>query len=284
MNKAKRTLGVMLGGIGVALGLVVAATAQKDLGEQGSAEWHEEESRVAPMAEPSQPSTTGIAVVELFTSEGCSSCPPADRNLARLAEKFAGNKSPVFLLAYHVDYWNDLGWVDRFSAQEFSLRQREYAKVLSEHSVYTPQMVVNGRWGFNGADRELSDDAIADALADKESAAFQLTIDVSTQSQKLVATYRASNPSFSFAEDSPYILHVATVLDQDKSQVTSGENAGLDLSHVWVVRQLSSTPLTQGRGALAIDEKRIQKGRTKLVAFVQEKQSRRIVGATAISL
>ncbi|MEO6849831.1 MAG: DUF1223 domain-containing protein, partial [Mucilaginibacter sp.] len=92
----------------------------------------------------------GFAVVELFTSEGCSSCPPADAVVAKV-QKESANK-PVYILAYHVDYWNRLGWKDVFSSPEYSARQNQYAHWLKLSSVYTPQVVVNGRTEFVGSE------------------------------------------------------------------------------------------------------------------------------------
>src|ERR1700709_1440967 len=83
----------------------------------------------------------GFAVIELFTSEGCSSCPPADALVARVQKE--SNDKPVYILAFHVDYWNHLGWKDAFSSAEYSERQNQYARWLKLSSVYTPQIVVN---------------------------------------------------------------------------------------------------------------------------------------------
>src|ERR1700712_5296387 len=88
----------------------------------------------------------GFAVIELFTSEGCSSCPPADAVIAKV-EKESADK-PIYILAFHVDYWNRLGWKDVFSSAAYSARQNQYAQWLNLSSVYTPQVVVNGRTEF----------------------------------------------------------------------------------------------------------------------------------------
>jgi hypothetical protein len=92
----------------------------------------------------------GFAVIELFTSEGCSSCPPADELVARV-EKESGGK-PIYILAYHGDYWNRLGWRDAFSSLEYSARQNQYAEWLNFSSVYNPQIVVNGPMEFVGSE------------------------------------------------------------------------------------------------------------------------------------
>src|SRR3954452_5453128 len=90
-----------------------------------------------------------FAVIELFTSEGCSSCPPADELVSRLLSE---NKQNIYILSFHVDYWNRLGWKDSFSDPAFSARQKQYANYLSLDGVYTPQIVVNGEHQFVGSD------------------------------------------------------------------------------------------------------------------------------------
>src|SRR5476651_2422634 len=99
---------------------------------------------------PSKANNQRFAVVELFTSEGCSSCPPADEAIAKLQKE--SNGKPVYILAFHVDYWNRLGWKDVFSNADYSERQNEYAKYLRLESVYTPQVVVNGKKEFVGSE------------------------------------------------------------------------------------------------------------------------------------
>jgi hypothetical protein len=100
----------------------------------------------------------GAVLIELFTSEGCSSCPPADRLLEKLA---AENNDKVYVLSFHVDYWNYIGWKDPFSQARFSQRQRNYARQFSLESIYTPQMVVNGVAEFVGSDEQKLRAAIA---------------------------------------------------------------------------------------------------------------------------
>ncbi|MEO7766220.1 MAG: DUF1223 domain-containing protein, partial [Ferruginibacter sp.] len=103
----------------------------------------------------------GFAVVELFTSEGCSSCPPADEAIGEL---LARNTDNIYVLSYHVDYWNRLGWKDVFSKAEFSSRQRQYASHFSSEGIYTPQVIVNGATEFVGSDKSKLNDAISNNL------------------------------------------------------------------------------------------------------------------------
>src|SRR5215204_4808968 len=119
----------------------------------------------------SQPAETQIAagnrpavLVELFTSEGCSSCPPADRNLTFLEKQQPVTKADVITLAFHVDYWDRLGWKDRFSSPLYSRRQEIYAQALKLDSNYTPQMIVDGRREFVGSDSGRASKEIEEAI------------------------------------------------------------------------------------------------------------------------
>lgn len=102
----------------------------------------------SPLPSWAEPSVARPGVVELFTSQGCSSCPPADANLAEFAQR-----DDVIALAYHIDYWDYLGWSDTLASPENTQRQHDYATALGQRSVYTPQAVINGRQHVNGADK-----------------------------------------------------------------------------------------------------------------------------------
>jgi len=138
-----------------ALGIVaVAAVAMGAGGEQGR--------DVAP--EPGKIARQGPVVVELFTSQGCSSCPPADRLLSRL-KRDPGLAGAVIPLAFHVDYWNHLGWSDPFSSPLWSLRQQDYAHAFRSNRIYTPQLVINGRTECVGSEESTVMRRIREALA-----------------------------------------------------------------------------------------------------------------------
>src|SRR5438034_9672572 len=107
-------------------------------------------------------------LVELFTSEGCSSCPPADELLAKLVAEQPVEKAQIIALAFHVDYWNKLGWPDRFSSPKFTQRQYDYATFFGGNRVYTPQMIVDGKAEFVGSDSKKAQAALhADAAQPK---------------------------------------------------------------------------------------------------------------------
>ena len=167
-------------------------------------------------------------MVELFTSEGCSSCPPADETLAAIAALAERDGQRVYALELHVDYWNDLGWIDPFSSPAYSERQRAYAEAFGLRGIYTPQMVVNGHEEFVGSRGYLARDAITRALA--------------TPAKVRVAVHatRGSAPTlirvaYDVGPTEPVDLHLAVAIDRAETRVTRGENANQLLKHRHVV-------------------------------------------------
>jgi hypothetical protein len=180
----------------------------------------------------------GFAVVELFTSEGCSSCPPADALLGDLVQSGGG---ALYALAFHVDYWDELGWKDRFASAANTERQRAYARSFAERGLYTPQMIVNGTDEFTGSDRSRAHTTIAHALG--RPAPVSLSIDV-------LPTERSSVSIAYHAQGAPggAVLNVAVVQRTTSSQVKAGENAGRVLHHTNVVEAFVATPLATSEG------------------------------------
>jgi len=167
-------------------------------------------------------------VVELFTSEGCSSCPPADLLLTRLSEKQSIVGVEIIALSEHVDYWNRLGWRDPFSSAELTARQQRYAEVFGTDRVYTPQMVVDGRTEFVGSDAARADRVIADA-ARQPKAAVRLSL-----AQGRLQIRVAPLPRRGVSAD----VLLAITENSLESNVSRGENAGRRLRHIAVVRRL----------------------------------------------
>ena len=176
--------------------------------------------------------TSGFAVLELFTSEGCSSCPAADALLAKIRNQ-SGNR-PVFVLAYHVDYWNRLGWKDQFSDPAFSQRQYQYSQQLGAE-VYTPQLVVNGRSECIGSDESAIDRKVEKALSGHSN--LKLDLSGTLQQGKARIKYQIQgNPGASQ-------LVLAIVQRDAVSTVRAGENKGRTLAHAQIVRNLQSFDL-----------------------------------------
>jgi len=179
---------------------------------------------VALAAEPTQ---RVPVLAELFTSEGCSSCPPADLLLMELDRKQPVRKAQIIVLSEHVDYWNRLGWSDPFSSAQFSARQTAYSQALKSE-VYTPQLVIDGSEQFVGSDA-------GEILAAITRAASRPKIPV-----KIVAAQRdGSEAMVSLSvEGVTGDLWVALADEHDESSVKRGENSGRKLAHVAVVRNL----------------------------------------------
>jgi hypothetical protein len=182
----------------------------------------------------------GFAVLELFTSEGCSSCPAADALLARVQAE-AGDR-PVYVLAYHVDYWNRLGWKDIFSDPQYSNRQYQYSRWLSGE-VYTPQVVVNGRSEYVGSDESALRKAINDQLNTAAPASLTLTGQVNANTLDLQYSVTGNTGKSK--------LLIAVVQKHAVSQVKAGENEGRTLSHAQIVRQLETIDWKTGKQGTA---------------------------------
>ena len=172
-------------------------------------------------------------LVELFTSEGCSSCPPADALLRRFAEEQPVAGAQVIALEFHVDYWNGLGWPDRFSSPAFTARQRDYVQAMDLRGGYTPQMVVNGRAEFVGSDEAAARSAIADA------AHAPLSVITIERLPAPPATVKALRLRVTSPSKGAGILYAALSETGLESAVGRGENAGRQLRHAAVVRTLA---------------------------------------------
>ncbi len=171
---------------------------------------------------------TAPVVVELFTSEGCSSCPPADAVLLALSRQPYLNGTPLILLGEHVDYWNYIGWTDRFSAKQFSQRQSDYARDFHLASVYTPQMVIDGQGQFVGNDRADVNHKIAAAAKVPKPA--QVTVQWEGSSQLRINVQSGGTTRA--------LLLLAVTEDGLSTHVGTGENDGQTLHHAAVVREL----------------------------------------------
>ena len=209
-----------------------------------------------------------VAVLELFTSEGCSSCPPADNLLPQLAKL----DSNVIPLSFHVDYWNRLGWTDPFSSSEYSERQRDYSRQFNLESVYTPQLIINGEYELVGSSRAKAESTIKNAL--KEKATLRLTVEnVKLNNGKL---------SFSVSLEGEFKktdLLAALVQKQAVMNVKAGENSGAKLSHTNVVRSfVKQTASSKNEFELTIPEN-LKNNQWQLVIYAQQKNDLKISGA-----
>jgi hypothetical protein len=220
-------------------------------------------------------------LVELFTSEGCSDCPPADA----LLEKLIAGQPNVIGLGQHVDYWDRFGWKDRFSSAALTNRQRQYAAHFNTESIYTPQMVVDGRVEFVGSDAAAATRAIARAVAASHGI-VALTVDDTGPSLAVKVTATDLPPPG--RGDRAEII-VAVTEDHLRSDVSSGENHGRVLAHTAVVRHMAAIGQAGGDGsASARADIPVGAGwkrdALKIVAFVQQQRGRAILASAAVEL
>jgi hypothetical protein len=196
-----------------------------------------------------QSATHRVPVLEVYTSEGCSSCPPADRWLSALPRRGVSPDTAV-LLAFHVDYWNGLGWPDRFSKAAFSARQREVAAYASNGAVFTPQVVLDGR----GLGVAYSLDSLTHRLAqiNREPAPASISADVTAVGKELRVNGEVQVADPSARRDAR--VWIAVFEQGLSSKVKAGENAGQTLQHDFVVRELAGPLAVGADGRARIDQ------------------------------
>jgi hypothetical protein len=216
-----------------------------------------------------------FAVVELFASEGCSSCPSAEELLSQLFKNSDHQK--VFFLNFAVDYWNNLGWVDPLSNPKFSQRQYEYGQYLGV-TVYTPQMIVNGQSAFVGSDGTLAKKYISQELKTKPHNGIKLKLE-SKSSLAAEISYVCENISPN------KVINFALVEDGIESHVDAGENQGRILKHDRMVRELRSLDVSQKEGHVSFTIVSSKgNGHFAVIAFLQDKQDLRIEAVDQINL
>ena len=231
---------------------------------------------LAPSAFPQAPQKSPRPiVVELFTSEGCSSCPPADSLLAQLEKQGAFNGRPIIVLGEHVDYWDGQGWHDRFSSAAFTERQQGYARAFALQSIYTPQMVVNGRTEFVGNDAT----ALRKSLqASDNSPAASVMLEVSRDNTAHISVADAPRGSRVF---------LAITETNLTTSVRAGENKNRELHHAGVVREFRN--LGKANGAFSANvplnlDPAWNRQNVRVIAFTQHGDAGSIDGAASAPL
>ncbi len=213
-------------------------------------------------------------LVELFTSEGCSSCPPADALLRTLDSTQPVSGVQLIVLGEHVDYWDDLGWKDTYSSHALTLRQGSYARNLHISGPYTPQMVVDGNIQFSGGDIERAEQAFQKARSLPKVSVRISSVKVE---KGAVLAHLETDALPGKAE-----VFVALCLDRGESQVLRGENGGHRLEHVSIVRNLTKVGEVKNNQVFSKDLKLGVDSPEKsyrLIAFVQQSNQGRILGA-----
>lgn len=207
-----------------------------------------------------------VVLIELFTSQGCSSCPPADRNLAALTDR-----DDVLALSMHVDYWDYLGWRDTFARPEHSQRQYDYRNFMGARVVYTPQMVIGGRADVPGYRPDLIEEAVAKQA--QQTASADITID--EMNGMLKAWIRTSND--------PGRCTIWMV-SYDKSatvDIARGENAGKSITYHNVVDKMMRVGAWQGEQAATIDVPQPRPGEG-IAIFLQNDETGRVLATSFV--
>ena len=240
-------------------------------------------------------------LVELFTSQGCGSCPAADEFVRELPRLGLG-PDRVVPLTFHVDYWDELGWKDPFGSAAFTARQRDYARARTLASpageegisgVYTPQMIVDGRVHFSGARRDVALAEIARAAARVPEAALIATADATSGEVRVrvrvAAPLGSVRPAVPPKAEANWVLRVALTAREEQTRVPRGENRGRMLTEVEVVHVLSPPlPIDRARDrplevTLARPD-RLGWDAVHVVAFVQSAENQRIVATTRVPI
>ena len=221
----------------------------------------------------------GIAVVELFTSQGCSSCPPADSALKQIAKVAQDRGLKVYPLSFHIDYWDKLGWKDPYSQPDFTTRQTAYSTKQPGNRIYTPQMIVNGTTEFLGSDRDAAHKNISAALRSRPRTQVDVRL---TKAHKDAIEVEYQLNGFT----SEIALNLAVTQSPPKNHVPRGENAGRDSMHINVVRALRVLVPedSSGTAILELPEDFDPSIPSTLVGYTQDKSSFAITGAKALEL
>ena len=221
------------------------------------------------------PPTSGVALVELFTSEGCSSCPPADALLERLVHEAEASGRRVYGVSLHVDYWDHLGWRDRFSSAAVTRRQSQYARRFGLKSIYTPEVVVNGDGECVGSNAAAVQTQIDRALSHASQVTPELSVSATGQELRVRCSVPHPPPGAT--------LNVAWVQSRAVSAPDAGENGGSKLRHANVVRDLKTVELGAGfHEGIVLHRPELQDG--EVIAWVQAANQGSVLGAGAVAV
>ena len=223
-----------------------------------------------------EPSPRGTVLLELFTSEGCSSCPAADQLLRKLDRQGSTQGADLVVLSEHVDYWNHDGWVDPYSSPQFSRRQEDYVSRLNAEA-YTPQLVIDGRKQVVGSDRAAVERAIQDSLRLPKAT---VTVNARKDAEGIAVHIEVGR----VAGDKAAAIYLVLAADEARSHVMRGENAGRDLEHVAVVQSLVQIGTVSAGSSFQKDLRpalppALQDRKLRVAVFVQDAASKRVLGA-----
>jgi hypothetical protein len=252
--------------------------------------WASLPARLGAVGEDRHPATDTAqrtpVLVELFTSEGCSDCPPADALLEKLDRSQPVSGADLIVLSEHVDYWDDIGWRDPYSSREYTERQGAYAGQFGLGSVYTPQMVIDGHFQLVGSDERGAITAIQSATkAEKVPVSVSL---IRLEANNMITLHVAAGQLPASIAAKSVDVWIAMADDSDESYVRRGENAGRTLKHVAVLRSLTRAGKVDESGDfsrdVSINIAGQNAGSLRAVAIVQEAPAGRVLGVGSARL
>jgi hypothetical protein len=222
-------------------------------------------------------------LLELFTSEGCSSCPPADQLLEKIDQDQPVPGADLIVLSEHVDYWNRIGWTDPYSSNDFSRRQQAYAAQFGTDEIFTPQLVVDGKKGVVGGNWPAAAHAIQESLREPK-------IPVTVSAAKSVNSARVHIDIPSLPSDGAKgLVYLVLAANHAKSKVTGGENGGRELNHVAVVLSMRQVAKISAKEGISKDfqvalNPKFDANDMRVVVFVESSRTQRVMGAARSSI
>lgn len=229
-----------------------------------------------------RPSGPVPVLLELFTSEGCSSCPPADELVEKTDRKQPVEGAELIVLSEHVDYWNHLGWADPYSSRLFTERQQEYAARFGDEDIYTPELVVDGSRSVVGSDWPKAESAIKELL-------HKYKIPVSVTAERNEGEARIHIAVESNLGRKQAVVYLVLAYDHARSRVARGENAGRDLSHVAVAYSIQEIAKIESESKLnrslsVLLPRESAAGDRRVIVFVRASDTTEIIGVAQVRL
>ena len=224
---------------------------------------------------PEGSGSNSFVVLELFTSQGCSSCPAADQQI-RTIKKLASEKNlPIYTMSFHVDYWDHLGWKDCYSDQGFTARQYQYGRVFSKRNIYTPQMVVNGTVEFSGSDEAECEKSISNALQNEPVENIKFNGSYTFSNNKLAVSYDVEEGFNGY-------VNIALIQNEGEIKIKSGENNGRKITYTNIVRSFKQVDCRKtNEGHLQIEKPEdLSNDNLTVIIYLQNKIDMKILGAT----
>jgi hypothetical protein len=222
-------------------------------------------------------------LLELFTSEGCSSCPPADQLLEKIDQDQPVPGADLIVLSEHVDYWNRIGWTDPYSSNDFSRRQQAYAAQFGTDEIFTPQLVVDGEKGVVGGNWPSAARAIQQSLREAK-----IPVTVSAARSGDSARVHIDIPSLP-SDGAKGLVYLVLAANHAKSKVTGGENGGRELNHVAVVLSMRQVAKISAKEGISKDfqvalNPKFDANDMRVVVFVESSRTQRVMGAARSSI